>query len=207
MRPKILLTIALFCIVFGGFFLIRQFFVSSWDIANLPPKNETIAVFGDSLVAGVGATEGNDFVSLLSKRIGTRIINLGVPGDTSETGLRRLDDVLVHDPGVVIVLLGGNDALRRVPLETTKENLNAIIGRLIENGSVVVLAGVRGAVLSDPYGEMYAEIARRHGAALVPNVLEGILLRPELTEDQIHPNDAGYAIVAERIYKVIETLD
>jgi len=184
----------------GGLLMWWLFGSGGWDIANMPPKNEIVVAFGDSLVVGVGATSGNDLVSLLSKKLGRRIINAGVAGDTTANGLARLSGITAKSPGTVVVFLGGNDALRRIPLETTKENLNKIVGTLVESGSVVVLVAVRGNVFSDPYDEMYEEIARRHGAVLVPNVLEGILLRPELTADQIHPNDAGYEIVAERIY-------
>lgn len=176
------------------------------DIKNIPPRNDVIVAFGDSLVEGVGANEGNDFVSLLSRRLDREIINLGVAGDTSANGLDRISEVLAYDPGMVIVLLGGNDALRRVPPEKTRDNLNAIVTRLQEEGVAVVLIGIQGGLLGDPYEEIYEEISEVHDTAYVPDVLRGILLKSDLTADQIHPNDAGYEIVADRIYEVIAPL-
>src|SRR3989344_8562000 len=201
---KVYVLIGVF--IAGGFFVWWLFWSVGWDIANMPPKNEIVVAFGDSLVEGVGATPQHDLVTLLSQKLGKRIINMGVAGDTTADGLARRSGVIAKNPGTVVVLLGGNDALRRIPLETTKENLNKIVGTLVDSGSVVVLVAVRGNVFSDPYDEMYEDIARSRGAVLVPNVFEGILLRPELTADQIHPNDAGYAIVAERIYEHMKGL-
>jgi lysophospholipase L1-like esterase len=131
-------------------------------------------------------------------------VNLGVPGDTSETGLLRVEEVIIEDPGIAIVLLGGNDALRRVPLEETRTNLTEIVRTIRENGTLVILVGVRGGILGDPYDEMYEEVAEAEGTAFVPNVLAGILGKADLTYDQIHPNDAGYEMVAERIYEVLK---
>lgn len=206
MQTKILIGIGCFLVVVPGFFLVDRFARSSWEIVNIPPKNDTIVAFGNSLVSGVGATKENDFVSLLGKKTGREIVNLGVPNDTTADGLRRIDEVLTRDPGVVIVLLGGNDALRKVPREGTRRNLAEIIVTLEENGSVVLLLGVRGGLLGDPFDEMYRELAEFYGTAYVPDVLEDILLKGELTEDQIHPNDEGYAIVAERVYKALRPL-
>lgn len=206
MRARALSGAAILFAVFCLFLIVRFFFFSSWDTANIPPKNETIVAFGDSLVYGVGATRGNDFVSLLEKQTGRDIVNLGVPGNTTKDGLNRIDEVLKLDPGIIILLLGGNDALRRITKEETNANLSALLSQFVDNGSAVILVGVRGGLLGDPYDEMYEDLAREYGAILVPNVLEDILLRPELTEDQIHPNNEGYVIVANRIYKKLEPL-
>lgn len=173
-------------------------------ISNYPPKNETIVAFGDSLVFGQGATTGADFVSRLGAILGRDIINLGVSGDTTERGLSRLEEVLEKDPGTVIVLLGGNDFLRRIPLETTRSNLATIIEALKANGSVVVLLGVRGNLLGDSADAMYEELSKTYGTVYVPDVLDGLLLKPELMSDGIHPNDAGYKHIAERLARVFE---
>src|SRR3989338_1957466 len=89
------------------------------SITNYPSSGTDIIAFGDSLVVGAGATSGNDFVSLLSQKIGQRIINLGVSGDTTANGLARVSEFDQYHPKVVLVLLGGNDHLRKVPIETT----------------------------------------------------------------------------------------
>ena len=166
-------------------------------------KNETVVAFGDSLISGEGASEGNDVVSLLERSLKREIINLGVSGDTTEDGQRRIDAVLQEDPGLVIVLLGGNDALRRVPILETKEHLSAIIEALQANGSKVILLGVQGGILNDPYRAMFASLQVEHNVILVPNILEGILTDGELMNDAIQPNDAGYARIAPKIEAAI----
>jgi lysophospholipase L1-like esterase len=83
------------------------------QIKNFPSKGTDIVAFGDSLIVGLGATEGNDFVSILSKKIGLNIINLGVSGNTTEDGLNRINELDQYDPKVVLLLLGGNDAIKQ----------------------------------------------------------------------------------------------
>lgn len=205
MKLKYLIFGGAVVLIVGIGVLVRQYVYASWDIQNLPMPNETVVAFGDSLVFGVGSTKENDFVSQLGTRLGADILNLGVPGDTTKDGLDRIDEVLALNPGMVIVLLGGNDALRKIPREDTRKNISEIVVRLQEVGSVVVLVGVRGGLFGDPFDEMYEELARFYGAVLVPDILDGILLNPELTADQIHPNDAGYTIVSDRIYKKVKS--
>ncbi len=182
--------------------LFWYFFGSSVTITNYPPKNQTIVAFGDSLVFGQGATKGNDFVSLLGDKLGQEIINLGVSGNTTQDGINRMDEVLKEDPGTVILLLGGNDYLRKIPEEETKKNLGILIESFEKNGSVVVLLGVRGGVLQDGREGMYEDLSKKYGTVYVSDVLDGIFLKTELMSDGIHPNDKGYAIIAERLFEV-----
>ncbi len=186
------------------FFLIGKAFLSEKDITNYPPKNEKVVAFGDSLIFGVGATKGKDFISLLGERIGKDIVNLGVSGNTTEDGIRRVNEVLEEDPGIVILLLGGNDYLRRIPEEKTRENLETLIQTFTANGSVVVLLGVRGGILIDGRDDLYRELSEEYGTVYVEDVLDGIFRKSELMFDTIHPNDAGYAIIAERLSEVFE---
>lgn len=179
-------------------------FRSDEPIKNYPPKNHTVVAFGDSLVEGVGATAGNDFSSDLGRNLGISIINKGKSGDTTATGLLRLQSVLDENPGVVLVLLGGNDVIRRVPKEETFKNLGTIIERLEGSGAIVILLGVRGGILGDGYGEDYKNLAKRYQTLYVPNVLEGLITNPELMHDSIHPNDKGYKIIADRIAPVLK---
>ena len=133
------------------------------------------------------------------ERLGQPIVNLGVAGDTTGDGLERLDDVMAQDPKVVIVLLGGNDTLKRVPVETTYANLDSIIKQITAKGVGVVLVGAPGGLYGGRYDDMYETLAKKHGVAYVPNILKGIISRPELMSDSIHPNDAGHVIIADRI--------
>jgi lysophospholipase L1-like esterase len=172
--------------------------------AAKPTSGRTIVAFGDSLVEGRGATPGRDFVSVLARRLGTRIVNAGQSGDTTAAALARLDsDVLSRDPKVVIVLLGGNDYLRRVPPEQTFANLEKIVDRIRRRGAAVILVGVSVGLLSDPYASEYTAVARRNAAGLVPDILDGIMGNNDLMADSIHPNDRGYAIIAERLESAV----
>lgn len=168
--------------------------------AAKPGAGETVIAFGDSLVEGVGASPGRDIVSLLSARAGVPIVNAGRRGDTTSTALARLDSaVLSRRPRVVIVVLGGNDFLRRIPPQQTFANLEAIVDRIRRRGAAVILVGLSVGVFTDAYGDGYEDLARRTSSGLVPDILAGILGRPDLMADHIHPNDRGYQMMADRI--------
>ena len=195
--------VALGLLILGGIYYVR----SSPSRAAPATAGSSIIAFGDSLVAGYGASPGQDFVSVLSRRLRTRIINAGRNGDTTAAALARLDrDVLARYPRVVIVLLGGNDFLRRVPRDQTFSNLSSIVERIRGRGAAVVLVGINPGVFVDPYGSPFEDLARRLEAALVPDVLEDILGHGELMSDTIHPNDRGYAMMADRVEPVLRGL-
>lgn len=139
-----------------------------------------IVAFGDSLVEGVGSKAGGGFVSLLSQMVDRPIVNLGRRGDTTADALKRLDSVLGERPDVTIVLLGGNDYLKGISAAETAKNLALIDMRLKKAGSKVLL--------------------------LKLDVLKDVIGRPELMSDKVHPNDLGYALVAERVYPELKKL-
>jgi lysophospholipase L1-like esterase len=175
--------------------------------AARPIAGTTIVAFGDSLVEGRGATPGQDFVSVLSARLGRPIINAGRSGDTTGAALARLEsDVLARNPRVVIVLLGGNDFLRRVPREQTFANLASIVERIRARGAAVVLVGLSVGLFTDSYGDEFEALARRNDAALVPDILGGIIGDAARMADSIHPNDTGYRIMADRVEPVVRDL-
>ena len=175
--------------------------------AARPSAGTTVVAFGDSLVAGRGAPSGRDFASMLSSRLGVPIINAGRSGDTTGSALARLDrDVLSRDPRIAIVLLGGNDFLRRVPVEETFDNLTTIVQQLRRHGAAVVLAGVSVGLMSDPYAARYESLARQESAGLVPDILGGIFGHADLMADPIHPNEQGYEIIADRLEPVLRDL-
>jgi lysophospholipase L1-like esterase len=189
-------------IILAGFIMLTilwSFFNREPKVTNFPTSGTTIVAFGDSLTEGVGTTEGNDYASLLSARIGEPIINMGVSGDTTADGLKRLEALLEEDPKVVILELGGNDALKRVPVETTFQNLSTIIERVQATGAGVVLVGISGAFYGTRYDKEFEKLSRTYGTAYVPNIVKGLLGKPELMADSIHPNDAGHIIMADRI--------
>lgn len=167
---------------------------------NLPPtaRGDWVA-FGDSLTHGTGTNEGGDFPNQLAKRLRVKIRNLGVPGNTTTDGLARLDQALQLQPCVVLLCLGGNDALRGVSPETTFANLATMIDRFQQAGSFVVLLGVRSVGLTDKNEKRFEQLAKSKRVLLVPNILDGILFTPSLMADQVHPNDSGHAKIAERL--------
>lgn len=176
-------------------------------IRNLGSVGKNIICFGDSLTEGVGAGTGKSYPSLLSEGLQRQVINAGRRGDTTAAGLARLrGDVLEKDPRLVIVLFGGNDFLRRIPLEQTRKNLEEIIRRIQDQGAMVALVGLKLGLFSDGYSPLYKGIAKQYGALLVPNVLKGVLSDPRLKSDTIHPNGAGYAVMAERILERVKPL-
>jgi acyl-CoA thioesterase I len=187
-----------------GFFMGMAILLHAGKTAPRAPIVGPVIVFGDSLVAGVGATEGHDFVSILSRRLGMEIINAGIPGDTTEDLLNRLhSDVSVRDPGLVVVLVGGNDYLRSSPKQTTLQNIRSIIEGIQQTGAEVVLVGVSRLV----YDKDYEAIAKDEGIEYVPHILDWTVSRRlELMSDSVHPNDRGYEVFADKIEPVIRKL-
>ena len=177
----------------------------SREIPNLDSPGRTIVCFGDSLTAGVGRGDGPSYPDHLAGRLGVEVVNAGVPGDTAGLALRRIDGVLAEDPWLGGGGLGGNDILRRVPIETTESALNEIVERLLEAGVVPLLIEVRG-----PFGRRYAKLFDRledtHGVPVVRDVLPRLLLDARYKSDAIHLNAAGYELLAEAVAERIESL-
>lgn len=177
------------------------------EIRNLRSLGESIVCFGDSLTEGVGAGSGEDYPTVLSKNLARPVVNAGRRGDTTTQALERIGEtVLSKDPRLVVVLLGGNDFLRRVPRLETERNLEEIVRRLQAHGAMVVIAGMRLGLFTDEYGPIYEQTARRLGALYIPGVMRGILSDATLRSDPIHPNGAGYRLVAERIGEKLKPL-
>lgn len=197
MRNKI--TIAVSLVLFVLIIIFTYKHLSGWEIKNAPNNHRVIVAFGDSLIQGVGATDSNDFISRVSTQIKQPIINLGKSGDTTRSALTRLDDVLILNPSIVIVLLGGNDYLQRIPKEETFTNLRTIIQKIQATGSAVLLIGIRGGALRDTYESEFKTFARENHTGYVSNVLKNLIGNKTLMFDSVHPNDMGYKIIAERV--------
>jgi lysophospholipase L1-like esterase len=177
-------------------------------ITNFPPKGTTIVALGDSLTYGIGASSRKTtYVGLLEEELNIAIDNKGVGGDTTHDALVRLDrDVLAVHPDIVIVLLGSNDYLKGVPQEETFRNLQTIISRIQAKGAVVLLVGARGGALRDKFADSFAVLAESTRSAFVPGALDGVIGDAKLLSDEIHPNDAGYRLMAEKISPVLKGL-
>lgn len=165
-----------------------------------------ITAFGDSLVTGYGAPEGEDAFSVLSRDLNVSITNEGVSGDTSGRALARIDTIVAAKPDIVIVLVGGNDALHRLPVSETEKNIGKILERLTNTGIHPILVGVLGGFPTDPYAPMFERLATTYEVPLVPNILRGLIGREEFMSDAIHPNSAGYARIAERLLPAVTSV-
>ena len=177
------------------------------DVANLDSTGQSVICFGDSLTAGMGASSGHEYPTLLASGLAREVINAGVSGDTTRDGLQRLEtDVLARNPRLVIVEFGGNDFLQQLPRQETFANLDEIIRRIQERGAMVVLVGVQPGLLGDAARGEYRRVARARRAVFVPNILDGILTAPGLKSDELHPNDLGYEEMTQRILKVVRPL-
>jgi acyl-CoA thioesterase I len=174
---------------------------------DLPVVGEqvTILALGDSLFAGYGVEPNQSYparleAALRARGINARIVGAGVSGDTTAGGLQRLDFVLNGQktpPALVIISLGGNDMLRGFPPEQTRRNLDQLLTRLGERKVPVVLMGMLaapnwGSDHAKAFNSIYPDLAKKHGAALVPFFLEAVIGKPELIQpDRIHPTAGG----------------
>lgn len=166
--------------------------------------------FGDSVTFGTGAVPGEDWPTLLAARTGWQVVNAGVPGDTAEAAVARLGPLLAaHRPALVIIELGGNDFLKRKAVATVKASLQAIIGEARAAGAQAVLVAVPelsllGVVARRPSdAPLYRELAAANDIPLVEDVFAEVLGRPELCADAIHPNAAGYRVMADGILRAL----
>jgi lysophospholipase L1-like esterase len=167
-------------------------------------RYEKIICFGDSLTFGTGASKGMEYPSQLSKMISKPVFNAGVPGDTTDVALKRLEqDVLSRFPDVVLITLGGNDLKNGIDKESAFKNLEIIVDSIQKQGAQVIIGGLKFPLRDRGFGRGYKELADRTGAILIPNILEGIIGNRKLMSDPIHPNSDGYRIVAERFYEAM----
>ena len=183
----------------------------------LHPSAMTILCLGDSLTEGSGLDRSQAFPARLQEKIDAldwdfTVINAGLGGDTTAAALRRLDWFLQRRIDVLILALGGNDGLRGVPLAEVRRNLGAIISKTAARYPEVqvVVAGIQippnfGTRYVREFRELFPEVAEKHGALLIPFLLEGVGGRPDLNfPDGIHPNGRGQMIVADNVWTVVE---
>ncbi len=188
--------------------------------AALADGPRTIVFYGDSLTAGYGLDDSatQAFPGVIQQKIdeaglGWRVVNAGLSGDTTSGGLRRIDWVLRRPADVFVLELGANDGLRGLPLELIRDNLNAIIDRVLAKNPAtrVVLAGMRMPTSMGDYAPefdaLFPELARERGLVFIPFLLEGVGGVAELNlPDGIHPTAEGHRRVAETVWPVIEPL-
>jgi lysophospholipase L1-like esterase len=188
------------------FFLFAAFLVSACGGPEpVTLGGDNIICFGDSLTFGTGAPRDKSYPAQLAEMIGQPVINSGIPGDTTARALQRLDrDVLSKSPRIVLITLGGNDLKNGMDKKAAFKNLKEIVEAIQAKDALVIIGGIKLLFWDRGYEEEYEKLADETGAILVPNILGGLMGNDELMHDTIHPNAAGYEIMAQKFYKAIE---
>jgi acyl-CoA thioesterase-1 len=189
--------------------------------ARAAQKRAPILVVGDSLSAEYGLERGSGWVALMQQRlardkIGIPVVNASISGDTTSGGRTRLPALLAqHKPGIVILELGGNDALRGLPLSMTQANLQAMAQAAKAAGARVLILGMQ---LPPNYGQKYAQdfanlfavVAKNESAALVPFFLAGVADGPQADKlfqpDRIHPNAEAQPRMLDNVWPALKPL-
>jgi acyl-CoA thioesterase-1 len=203
-----------------GSFMCRAWIASMLLVllAGAAQQNSGVILFlGDSITAGYGLEPSQAFPALIQEKIDARgwrfkAVNAGQSGDTSAGAMDRLNWLLKNRVDVLVLELGGNDGLRGLPVESTRKNLQSIIDRTKERyPSVrVVIAGIKvppnmGRAYGEKFAAIFADLARKNQAPLIPFVLEGVGGVPALNlPDGIHPTAKGQEIVAATVWKTLE---
>ena len=167
--------------------------------------NSVILAFGDSLTRGTGAAQEQSYPAVLGRMLGTHIINLGIPGEVTSAGLKRLPAVLdEYHPTLVLLCHGGNDFLRRVNRDETIRNLRSMVSLIKKKGADVILVGVPKLGFGLAVPEFYVTIAEENQIPFEDEILLDLLGDNDMKSDSIHPNAAGYQLMAEAVYDVLE---
>lgn len=193
--------------------------LAAWGVgAQTPP---TILVLGDSLSAEYGLPRGTGWVALLEKRLATekipaQVVNASVSGDTTAGGRARLGALLArHQPALVVIELGGNDALRGLALDSTRANLAAMVQACQKSAAKVLLVGMQippnyGEDYAQQFAKVFADVAQQYKTALVPFFLQGIADRPDATAlfqpDRIHPAAQAHPRMLDNVWPALRKL-
>jgi len=179
-------------------------------------SQHVIMFFGNSLTAGLGVTPEESFPGQIAQRLDSlgypyRVINAGLSGETTASGMNRISWVLREKPDVFILELGANDGLRGIALEETKKNLEQIVEE-VKNANpevTLILTGMQippnmGPEYTETFKNLFPELAEAHDLLLVPFLLDGVGGIPELNQaDGIHPTPKGHQILAENVWQVL----
>jgi acyl-CoA thioesterase-1 len=189
--------------------------------ATAAGASPVVLVVGDSLSAEYGLARGTGWVALLERRLAERkiaaeVINASVSGDTTAGGRSRLPALLArHRPTHVILELGGNDALRGLPLATTEDNLRTMAQAAKATGARVLIAGMQlppnyGRRYGEDFAALFARVAETENTALVPFLLAGVADGPDadrlFQRDRIHPNAEAQPRMLDNVWPVLRTL-
>ena len=184
--------------------------------ALLAQEQKNILIFGDSVTAGYGVDPEQAFPSILQQKIDSaglhfKVINGGLSGETSAGGLRRISWVLQRKVDIMILELGGNDGLRGIELQSTKNNLQQIITTAQNKypDIQIIIAGMQvppnlGIEYTNEFVNLYIDLAEENNLPLIPLILDAVGGYEEFMQpDKIHPNAEGHLIVAETVWKTL----
>lgn len=194
--------------------------VAAVPAPSAPVAAPDVVVVGDSLSAEYGLARGQGWVSLLAQRLaGARpprtVLNASISGDTTAGGLARLPALLKSHPKVVVIELGGNDALRGSPIPEVRRNLDAMATLADAAHAKVLIAGILvppnyGRQYNEEFRKAYADVAAAHKAALVPFLLKGVADRPDQADwfqaDGIHPVAKAHPIILDNVWPALQPL-
>jgi acyl-CoA thioesterase-1 len=180
-----------------------------------------VLVVGDSLSAEYGLARGQGWVALLEQRLKDKkmpqaVLNASISGDTTAGGRARLGALLTqHQPSVVIIELGGNDALRGLPLAASHENLTAMTRAAKAAGARVLLLGMQvppnyGASYGREFAGLFERVAKEEKTALLPFLLKGVADRPDAMDwfqpDRIHPLAKAHPFMLDLVWPKLQPL-
>lgn len=187
-------------------------------LQNAVAADRTILVFGDSLSAAHGIRPEQGWVALLTQRLqaqgyGYQVVNASVSGETTSGGLERLPRALqLHQPNIVVLELGANDALRGLPLAVTRANLEKMLRLSLDAGARVLLVGIRippnyGPRYADEFASVFPQLAGQYHLPLVPFLLQDVALNPaRMQEDGMHPNASGEPPILDNVWPYLRPL-
>jgi acyl-CoA thioesterase-1 len=191
----------------------------SWSVQA--DNKPTLLVVGDSLSAEYGIARGSGWVALLQQKLQTekpkwQIVNASISGDTTAGGLARLPALLkLHQPQIVVIELGGNDALRGFSLKMTEDNLVKMIQACKTIQAKVVLVGMQvppnyGAAYALDFTRLFARISKQQQTALVPFLLAGVADDKDPTAlfqaDRIHPKAEAHPRILANVWVVLKKM-
>ena len=165
----------------------------------------TILAFGDSLTAGTGAGDAESYPAVLTRLTGRRVVNAGVPGEVSAGGVQRLPELLERErPALLILCHGGNDLLARQDHRLIADNLRTMLRTAVERGVPVLLVAVPSPDLMLKPPGLYEELAREFRIPLERKALAHIMGKSSFKSDHVHPNAAGYRLLAEALAELMK---
>lgn len=179
-----------------------------------PPASALILLLGDSIGAGYGVPAQRSWANLLEQEIAPqKVINASISGDTSSGAKARLPALLKHyQPDIVIIEIGGNDGLRGQPTSLLEKNLKAMVELSRKAGAEVLLLGMHippnyGEAYTEAFHQTYHRVAKALSVPLLPFLLEGIALKPELMQaDRVHPNAKAQPLIVQNVLPVLEPM-